>query len=572
MLEPDETLVMTLTGAETAGGPVRVGRPRTATMVIEDPVYHSINRVNRALLPGVTRAAAAAALEAVGARMALAAHGDPAAATADAAGLAGLYRALQANERALQDGSYDLARVLEGSSFLVPLGSHDGDSGAGLWAAVWGRGDFRAIAGGDREADDVDWQGSVWSARLGADLRFVDHLLTGLALSWTAGELDYVDQLAPTDRAGAYATWLIGAYPYVGWATPRFGLWATGGVGFGGVSIDDSGEDMEAQEADLRQWSAGAGASVTLLSSDALLAGGSTALKLKAEGFFGGGSVAGNEAQTIRHLEVGVQQARAVVEASHVWQFAGGGSLTLALEVGGRFDGGDGETGIGLEVGGGVTWADPGSGLTVAAAGRALVLRDTYGEWGLSGVLQLDPAAAGHGLSLRVRPAWGVTASGVDGLWEHGTARLPAGRRPAGRVEAEIGYGLPAVGLTGVLSPFARAALSDAGARSLSLGGRLALDAAFDLTLEATRRESADPNAPPQTRLDPGGHVPLVTCRRMTCPPQPARQIAEALTPPGTSVPPVRSSAMRLPPRRCEPAVRNCRRETRDSLPRGRGR
>ena len=145
--------------------------------------------------------------------------------------------------------------------------------------------------------------------------------------------------------------------------------------------------------------------------------------------------------------------------------------------------------------------ADPGSGLTVAAAGRALVLRDTYGEWGLSGVLQLDPSAAGHGLSLRVRPAWGVTASGVDGLWEHGTARLRAGRRPAGRVEAEIGYGLPALGLTGVLTPFARAALSDAGARSLSLGGRLALDAAFDLTLEATRRESADPNAPPQHDL-----------------------------------------------------------------------
>ena len=39
--------------------------------------------------------------------MALAAQGDPPAATADMAGLTGLYRALQANERALQDGSYD---------------------------------------------------------------------------------------------------------------------------------------------------------------------------------------------------------------------------------------------------------------------------------------------------------------------------------------------------------------------------------------------------------------------------------------------------------------------------------
>ena len=168
--------------------------------------------------------------------------------------------------------------------------------------------------------------------------------------------------------------------------------------------------------------------------------------------------------------------------------------------MGGRFDGGDGgagETGIGLEVGGGVTWADPRLGLTVALGGRALVLRDDYDEWGLSGLLQLDPNAAGHGLSLRVRPAWGVTASGVHGLWERGAAGLPAGSRPGGRVEAEIGYGLPALGLTGVLTPFARAALTGTGARSLSLGGRLALAATFDLTLQATRRDSADPHAPP---------------------------------------------------------------------------
>ena len=232
VLEPDETLVVTLDNAETANGTARVGSPRSATTAIQDPVYHSINRVNQTLLPGITRASAAGALEAVSTRMALAAQGDPPAATADLTGLTGLYRALQANERALQDGSYDLARVLGGSSFLVPLSSHDGDSGGGVGVAVWGGGDFRAISGGDADADDVDWDGSVWSARLGADLRFVDSLLTGLAVSWTSGGLDYVDQLAPTDREGTYASWLISAYPYVGWTTPGFGLWATGGFGF----------------------------------------------------------------------------------------------------------------------------------------------------------------------------------------------------------------------------------------------------------------------------------------------------------------------------------------------------
>ena len=384
--------------------------------------------------------------------------------------------------------------MLGGSSFLVPLSSHDGDSGVGVGAAVWGGGDFRAISGGDADADD-GWTGTapVWSARLGADLRFVDSLLTGLAVSWTSGGLDYVDQLAPTDREGTYASWLISAYPYVGWTTPGFGLWATGGFGFGGVTIDDADEDTEAQEADLTQWSLGAGASVTLLSTEEFIAGGTTALKLKGEGFLAGATVAENEDKTIAELSVGVNQARAAIEASHAQHFAGGGSLKPSLEIGGRFDGGDGETGAGMEVGGGLTYADPGSGLTVAAGGRGLLIHGgNYGEWGLSGLIQLDPNAAGHGLMMSVRPTWGVTVSGVNGLWEHSTFDLLAGGQPGGSVEAEIGYGLPAFGTVGVLTPFAGASLTDAGAHSLSLGGRLELGPAFDLILEAERSDSAN--------------------------------------------------------------------------------
>ena len=492
VLEPDETLVVTLTEATTTAGEADVGSPKSATTRIQDPVYHSINRVNQTLLPGITRASASGALEAVSARMAQAAQGDPPAAMADLAGLTGLYRSLQANERAVQDGSYDLAQVLRGSSFLVPLSSHDGDSGGGVRAAFWGGGDFRGISGGDTDAADVDWGGSVWSARLGADMRFVDSLLTGLTVSWTSGGLDYIDQLAPTDREGTYATWLISAHPYVGWTTTDFGLWATGGFGFGDVSIDDADEDYEAQEADLTQWSLGTGASVTLLSTDWFIAGGTTSLKLKAEGFLAGASVAENEAKTIQALDVGVNQARAAIEASHAQHFADGGTLKPSLEIGGRLDGGHGETGAGLEVGGGVTYADSASGLTVAGGGRVLVVHGgNYGEWGLSGLIQLDPNSAGHGLSMSVRSILGVAASGVNGLWGHGTIDLLAGGQPGGRVETEIGYGLPAFGMAGVLTPYAGAELTDNGSRSLSLGGRLKLGPTFDLGLEAKRRESA---------------------------------------------------------------------------------
>ena len=384
--------------------------------------------------------------------------------------------------------------MLGGSSFLVPLSSHDGDSDGGVGFAVWGGGDFRTIGGGAEDA--VKWDGSVWSARVGADVRFVDSLLTGMVVSYASGALNYTDAIPRDDREGTYGTWLASVHPYVGWTTPDFGLWAGGGFGRGGLTLDDSEED--AQESDITQWSVGGGGSVTLLSGDWLVAGGTTALKLKADGFLAGASVPESENKLLEELSVSVNQVRAAIEASHAQFFAGGGSLKPALEIGGRYDGGDGETGAGLEVGGGLTYADAGSGLTVAATGRALVLRENYGEWGVSGLLQWDPDAAGHGLMMSVRPTFGVTASGVNGLWEHGTLDLLSGSQPGGRVEAEIGYGLPAFGMTGVLTPFAGAALTDAGAYSLSVGSRLELGPAFGLVLEAERSESADPSAAPE--------------------------------------------------------------------------
>ena len=497
VVEPDETLVVTLTGATTTAGSVSVGTPATVTTTIADPVTESVNRVNQALLPGVARAAAASALDAVSSRMAQAAAGAPPAATANVAGLTSLYGVLQANERALQDGAYDLARALAGSSFLVPLSSHDGAAGAVGGFAVWGSGDYRHVRGGDADAaDDVDWDGAVWSARLGADLRFVDSLLTGLAVSWSSGALDYVDGTPDPDLKGAYGSRLLSVHPYVGWTTPGFGLWATGGIGWGEVKIDDDAEWAAPQTSKLTQWSVAGGASATLLSTDDFIAGGTTAVKLKGEGLFASAAVKESEGKIIAPLTVNVSLLRATLAASHAQRLAAGVTLAPSLELGGRYDGGDGATGAGFEVGGGLRFADPGTGLTAAGRGRVLIIHGgNYGEWGLSGLLQFAPDAAGRGLSLSVRPAWGAPASGVDGLWEQGARDLLAGGQAGGRVAAEIAYGLAAFGATGVLTPYAGASLTDAGARSLSLGGRLQVGPAFELSLEAERREraAADP-------------------------------------------------------------------------------
>ena len=55
--------------------------------------------------------------------------------------------------------------------------------------------------------------------------------------------------------SGTYGSSLISVHPYVGWTTPDYGLWASVGLGWGEVQIDDSVAD--AQSTGLSQWSLG---------------------------------------------------------------------------------------------------------------------------------------------------------------------------------------------------------------------------------------------------------------------------------------------------------------------------
>jgi len=93
-----------------------------------------------------------------------------------------------------------------------------------------------------------------------------------------------------------------------------------------------------------------------------------------------------------------------------------------------RHDGGDGETGAGVELGGGLSFTDPSLGLMLEGQGRALLAHQgDYKEWGVSGLVRLDPGAQGEELSLSLQPAWGEAASGVDRLWEQGALDLVPG-------------------------------------------------------------------------------------------------------------------------------------------------
>ena len=452
-------------------------------------------RVNETVLPEVARAMTASTLGAVTGRIEAVASGAMPTGVLNLGGSSSLYQALKSNERGLEDGTLDLARVLGGSSFALSLNAAEGGEGGGVGdIGVWGSGDYRNLSGGD--TSNVEWDGDVVSGHLGADARLHENLLAGLSASFSQGSFDYTDGTTDTAAGGTLESRLTSVNPYVGWfAGEGLRLWATAGYGWGEIEIDD--DAAAPQSSDQTAWSAAVGASGTLLTSDGLIKGGMTRLKLKGEGLLARVDVQGNNA-AINELTVNANRLRLGIEVSHAQKLVSGGTLTPAIELGIRHDGGDGETGAGVEFGGSLRYHNPASGLTVEGHGRTLLAHGGNNEeWGIGGLVRLDPGTEGRGTSLSLAPAWGETQSGAQRLWNDGTTGMAANDNEArGRLQAELGYGFGMFGGQGVLTPYSGLSLAGEGARRYSLGSRLEIGSSLNLSLEGERREAAGDAAP----------------------------------------------------------------------------
>ena len=202
-------------------------------------------------------------------------------------------------------------------------------------------------------------------------------------------------------------------------------------------------------------------------------------------------------------------RVRLLLEGSRAFETGGGGTFTPGLELGLRHDGGDAETGTGVELGGRLSWADPDSGLSMEARVRTLVAHEDsgYEEWGASGAVRLAPGERGRGLSFSLAPTYGAASSGVERLWSARDAQGLASDgtfEPESRLDAELGYGLPAFGGAFTGTPNVGLGLSG-GAREMRLGWRLTPAArsgsGFEVNLDATRREAANGNEPAEHGL-----------------------------------------------------------------------
>ncbi len=446
-------------------------------------------RVVETLLPQVMRAMTANTVDAISGRIQAANSGAPPAAGFSLGGASSLSDLLLANARGLEHGTLDPGRLLADSSFTLSL---DGTGAGGGYGSMsfWGSGDYRGFSGGSPQT--LDYDGSVLSAHLGVDTRMGQDLLAGVSLGLARGEVDYTDLGVLT---GELSTSLTSVHPYLGWqSSGGIGLWAALGHGRGDVEVNEP--SLAVQRSDLTQQMAAVGVSGPLVEGSGMIAGGTTSLRLKGEAAFTRTEVEGSA--TLAGLELDVSRVRLVMEGSHERKLASGGTLTPSVELGTRHDGGDGETGSGIEAGGGVRYHDPASGWTVEGRARVLLHHNgDYKEWGVGGLVKLDPGAAGRGLSLSVRPVWGQAVSGVERLWESGVALGAAADPDAARVHARIAYGIGTATWAGhgVLTPYTDVSLSGDGANRLGIGSRLDIGSSVRMSLEGVHSRPASGEA-----------------------------------------------------------------------------
>ena len=474
-LKPGSTRHYRVSAINIAG----TGLPsNVASASTDDPVERA-GRVNEAILPHFAAAATTSTMAAISGRIEAVASRNPLRSQLDAAGL--LSRAGNMGLRG-SAGGLNMARLFDGKSFTLPLGG-DGqqeDIATPVGFTTWGSAEYTSM--GEPTGEGVEWEGDMLSIHIGADARVHRDILAGIAGSRSAGNYDFTDVTDEREVEGTYEARMTSLNPYVAWLPGRKGVaaWVAGSFGWGEVTVDDEPGGQRASDTRSRAGAVGG--------SRIMMVRGPSALRLRAEGWMSQVEVDGSEGMD--SLTLDMQRLRVALEWSQVHMLQGGREVNFLVEGGLRYGDGDGTEGAGMEIGGGLRFVSATRALTVEGHGRLLATSpNEYEEWGFRGLVQIEPQAVARGLSLKITPAWGQSASGVQELYEQG-----AGNRPdmgdalqRGRVNTRVEYGLGEFGGT----PYGRFYLADGGARAFGTGMRYSVTRVLDLRFEGTRTESA---------------------------------------------------------------------------------
>ena len=328
-----------------------------------------------------------------------------------------------------------------GSSFRVASGQ--AAEGAAPRLAFWGQGAFSSFSG---EEEDLSLDGEVTTLLLGADWTS-QRWRAGAALSqsWGSGSYD-----GDNSAEGEISTTVTGVFPYGRYAlTPRLGIWATAGYGWGELSFQPDGED---------EFTPSTTMSMAAVGMDGLVRdGGSDGISLTTTADLLMVKTHSEEVDGLDSSEGSLSRLRLGLEAVRPFPLSDGASLLPTMALGIRQDDGDAETGFGLELGAGLLWMAPERGLSGALQGHTLLTHgeEDLQEQGLAFSFSWEPSPSNRGPSLSLNHTMGATPSpGMD-------ARNPTTHTNSGQqFEAELAYGLPAHSDRLSLTPAVALALS----------------------------------------------------------------------------------------------------------------
>ena len=377
---------------------------------------------------------------------------------------------------------------LAGVSLELPLAGQQKGTSRSWVPTLWGQGDLTRF-NGNLTRLGMSYRGGLEAAHVGLDLYANDKVLAGLSFMRSWGNMDYSDD----GIDGVLGSRMNTFHPYLYWQpTERVSVWGIGGLGRGQVDVNEPGRSHDF-EADFRMFSGGVR---TVLSRR-----GSNEVGLRADAFW---AQLGTEAsEDIAKVRGEAHRARLMLEWVHTKQLSAGRSLSLKVEAGGRFDGGDAERGSGAETGFRLGYLDANSGLDVAMYGRVLVVHASdYRDWGLGVQASWDPGEKQRGFRVSVTSTRGQDGGGRTTLWNNAnTVARPPGMGAMGmssqsRMESEVAYaGMRVLGLPGLLTSYSRLRLAGQGRElawgtAWSLPPRSQLALPFMLELEAMRREN----------------------------------------------------------------------------------
>ena len=387
-----------------------------------------------------------------------------------------------------------LRDFLQQSSFNLALAEGDEGDDEGWDLSLWGRASSGRFSG--QPSSGLSSRGEVVTGYLGMDAQVGERLFAGVALAHSDGDMGY----GIADFAGQLDVSLTSVLPYVSFQlSEKLEIWSVVGVGWGDGDFRDAVRSGQTELQDA-QGTLDLGFSMVALGANrALATWRNMDLELKSDAFVMQmeGDPDGSAAQP--KVKARAQGIRLSLAGHRELMTSEQGHLEANLEFGGRWDGGDAQTGWGTEVGGGLDYRHAHLGLGVALQGRYLLVHQaqSFDDKGVSLTLEFDPGVRGQGFSLALRPAWGAHSGAAGELWnDEALLHLGGGAGQFGpdtaseRLDFEWGYGFGAREGGSLLRLQGGLSHQGMGQRGYRFGGFLNVSETTRCSVELNRQEA----------------------------------------------------------------------------------